>query len=144
MRSYLLFIAIPALAAMVLMPPANALASHANIYTPRVPADQIDAARSLINPTPADDASIARGREVYFGKGLCTTCHSKDGTGAAFPGHRPRNFTNQQWWRTRTDGELMWVLKHGSPGTGMPQRVGTAITEAEGWDVINFIHTFSR
>ncbi len=144
MRSYLLFFAVPALAALLSISPGSAFAAHADIYAPRVPADEIQAARAQVNPTPADAASIARGKEVYFMKGLCTTCHSKDGTGAAFPGHRPRDFTNQKWWNVRTDGELMWVLKHGSPGTGMPPRVGTVITEAEGWDVINFIRTFAK
>jgi hypothetical protein len=37
----------------------------------------------------------------------------------------------------------MWVLKNGSPGTGMPVRVGKVITEEEGWQVILFIRQFS-
>jgi hypothetical protein len=60
------------------------------------------------------------------------------------PGHAPRNFTDTQWQDARTDGELMWVLKNGSPGTGMPQRVGKVLTEEEGWNVIQFIRTFRR
>ncbi len=127
-----------------LLQPASAAARYQDIYQPRVPATELAAAQATVNPVAGDSAAIERGKSIYFGKGLCTTCHSKDGTGARFPGHRPRDFTNTKWSRTRTDGELMWVLKHGSPGTGMPRRVGTAITEAEGWDVIHFIRNFSR
>jgi len=127
-----------------LLPPASAWASHRDIYEPRVPAQSLAAARAASNPVPANDDAIRRGQAIYFGKGACTTCHSKDGSGAKFPGHRPRNFTNAAWWAARTDGELMWVLKHGSPGTGMPQRVGTVITEAEGWQVIHFIRGFAK
>jgi hypothetical protein len=38
-------------------------------------------------------------------------------------------------------GGLMWILKNGIPGTGMPQRVGKNITGEEGWNVIPFIRT---
>jgi len=124
--------------------PAMGQAGHPDIYQSRVPVEALEAAQATTNPVPASADAISRGRAIYFGKGLCTTCHSKDGTGAAFPGHRPRDFTNSKWWSVRTDGELMWVLKHGSPGTGMPPRVGTAITEAEGWDVIHFIRGFAK
>jgi hypothetical protein len=58
------------------------------------------------------------------------------------PGHSPRDFTDAKWQELRTDGELMWVLKNGSPGTGMPARVGKVITEEEGWSVIQFIRAF--
>ncbi|MEE8207047.1 MAG: cytochrome c, partial [Nitrospinaceae bacterium] len=68
--------------------------------------------------------------------------HSKNGKGVRMPGHAPRSFTDPQWQDARTDGELMWVLKNGSPGTGMPKRVGKDITEEEGWNVIQFIRTF--
>jgi len=37
---------------------------------------------------------------------------------------------------------LMWILKNGSAGTGMPIRVGKGITEEEGWHVIQFIRSF--
>ncbi|CCQ90603.1 putative Cytochrome c (fragment, part 2), partial [Nitrospina gracilis 3/211] len=38
----------------------------------------------------------------------------------------------------------MWVLENGSPGTGMPIRVGTVITKDEGWWVIQFIRAFRK
>jgi len=121
----------------------NAFASHANIYEPRVPKKILEEVQEIENPYPATEEQIAAGRKIYFGKGLCVTCHSKDGRGVRIPGHSPRNFTDNKWQEIRTDGELMWVLRNGSPGTGMPVRVGKVITENEGWSVINFVRTFA-
>ncbi len=120
----------------------NAFAIHASIYEPRVPNEILAEIQEIENPYPATEEQIEAGRKIYFGKGLCVTCHSKNGKGVRIPGHSPRDFTNAKWQETRTDGEMMWVLRNGSPGTGMPVRVGKVITENEGWSVIHFIRTF--
>jgi mono/diheme cytochrome c family protein len=112
------------------------------VYTPRVPPEQLEEIQEIESPFETTSERIEAGREIYFGKGLCVTCHSKNGKGVRMPGHAPRSFTDPQWQDARTDGELMWVLKNGSPGTGMPKRVGKDITEEEGWNVIQFIRTF--
>ncbi|MDH5763929.1 MAG: c-type cytochrome [Nitrospinota bacterium] len=121
---------------------ASAQAFHPSVYTPRVPLEQLEDIQEIESPYETTPERTEAGREIYFGKGLCVTCHSKDGKGVRMPGHAPRNFTDAKWQDARTDGELMWVLKNGSPGTGMPQRVGKVITEEEGWNVIQFIRTF--
>ncbi len=117
---------------------------HPDIYVPRVPAGQLADARLETDPSPVTSARIERGRAVYFGKGLCVTCHGSDGTGVSLPGHAARDFTDVRWQHARTDGELIWVLRHGSPGTGMPPRIGKVITEEEGWDVVHFIRRFGK
>ena len=121
---------------------SNAQAFHPSIYDPRVPPEQLENIQEIESPFPFTNENLEKGRQIYFGKGLCVTCHSKNGKGVKVPGHSPRDFTNAQWQETRTDGELMWVLKNGSPGTGMPMRVGKGITEDEGWYVIQFIRSF--
>jgi len=117
-------------------------AFHANIYGPRVPSELLEELQDMDNPYPATLARIQAGRKIYFGKGLCVTCHSENGKGVELPGHLPRDFTDPKWQEVRTDGELMWVLRNGSPGTQMPVRVGKVISEEEGWNVIHFIRTF--
>ena len=96
------------------------------------------------SPFPDSLEKLEAGKKIYFGKGLCVTCHSKNGKGVRLPGHSPRDFTDKKWQETRTDGELMWVLKNGSPGTGMPIRVGKVITEEEGWSVIQFLRSLKN
>ena len=122
----------------------NAFAFHASIYETRVPKEILEEVQEIENPFPATEEQIEAGRKIYFGKGLCVTCHSKDGRGVKIPGHSPRDFTNTRWQEMRSDGELMWVLRNGSPGTGMPVRVGKVISEHEGWSVINFLRTFAE
>ena len=108
-------------------------AFHPDIYSPRAPKKQLEMIQEIENPYPATPKRILKGRKVFFGKGLCITCHKKNKKDIQIPGHAPRDFTNQKWQNARTDGELMWILKNGSPGTGMPIRVGKVITEEEGW-----------
>lgn len=45
----------------------------------------------------------------------------------------PRNFTNCAFHKNRTDGELFWMIKNGSLGTGMVPLVPSTITKEEAW-----------
>lgn len=118
-------------------------AFHPDIYQPRVPKEILEDTQDIDNPFETTDEAVEKGKKIYFGKGLCVTCHSKNGKGVKLPGHSPRDFTDEKWQDIRSDGELMWILKNGSPGTGMPVRVGKVITEEEGWQVILFIRQFN-
>ena len=119
-------------------------AFHLDVYEPRVPLELLEEIQDMDNPYPATPERIETGRKIFFGKGMCTTCHGKDGKGVKHPGHSPRDFTDPKWQEARTDGEMMWVLRNGSPGTEMPVRVGKIINEEEGWSVIHFIRTFHQ
>ncbi len=121
----------------------TALAFHPSLYTPRVPQNLLEEVQEIEDPLEPTPERIEAGRKIFFGKGECVTCHSKNGKGVRIPGHSSRDFTNSKWQDLRADGELMWILKNGSPGTGMPIRVGRVITEEEGWEVIQFIRTFN-
>ncbi len=116
---------------------------HRDIYQPRVPPEILEEVQENENPYPPTPERIEAGKNIFFGKGFCVTCHGKNGKGVKVPGHYPRDFTDKKWQELRTDGELMWALKNGSPGTGMPIRVGRVISEEEGWNVIHFVRTFA-
>jgi cytochrome c len=51
------------------------------VMRPRVPRDQIEAARAMANPFPADEEIIAKGKALYEGKAFCKVCHGPDGRG---------------------------------------------------------------
>ena len=121
----------------------SAKAFHKDIYYPRVPEDLLKILQDMDNPFSSTRKNIKEGSKVYFGKGLCVKCHGVKGKGIEVSGHSPRNFTDPKWQNIRTDGEMMWVLKNGSPGTSMPIRVGEVISEEEGWKVILFIRSFA-
>ena len=123
-------------------PSTSAKAFHKDIYYPRAPEALLEILQDIDNPFSPTRKNIEEGSKVYFGKGLCVKCHGVNGKGLEVSGHPPRNFTDPKWQDVRTDGEMMWVLKNGSPGTSMPIRVGKVISEEEAWKVILFIRTF--
>jgi mono/diheme cytochrome c family protein len=119
---------------------ATVYAEERDITIPRVPADQRAAAKAMKDPHPATTQNIAKGKAIYEGKGTCFNCHGTSGKGDGLAGQMlnpsPRNFTNPKFHKLRTPGEMFWVIKNGSAGTGMVPLIGTAITEDEAWYVI--------
>jgi len=119
----------------------------------RVPADKRAAAKKDKSPlyAKAEEASaevIAEGKAIFEGKGTCVNCHGKEGNGQGPAGKvlnpGPRDFTNCKFHKKRKDGELMWVIKNGSPGTGMVPLIPATISEEEGWKVIAYERSFCK
>lgn len=125
----------------------TATAADADVLRPRVPPDEIARSRAAHNPFPATPENIEAGKVLYHGKAFCVTCHGRDGRGLQdIPGLRgslPRDFTDKVWQTTRTDGELFWILKNGSPGTDMASFVPLVLTEEEAWQVLLYVRSFN-
>jgi mono/diheme cytochrome c family protein len=113
---------------------------------PRVPADKLEEARALTSPLPDSEEAIERGKALYNGKGTCFNCHGKGGGGdgpvAAGLDPAPRNFHHHGFWRHRTEGEIFWVIKHGSSGTAMVP-FGGLLSDEEIWAVIQYERSFA-
>ncbi len=125
-----------------------AFSADPTVLKPRVPADQIENAKSLTNPISDTPENTEKGKSLFLGKGFCVTCHGKDGKGLGnIPGLRgklPRNFTDKAWQAARTDGEIFWILQNGSPGTDMASFIPLIFTEEEAWHVILYIRSFGK
>jgi mono/diheme cytochrome c family protein len=123
--------------------PAGAAERH--MMQSLVPADKRAEARALMSPLPKSPETVAQGKVIYDGKGACFNCHGKEGDGngslAAQLNPSPRNFRHHGFWRHRTEGEIFWVIKHGSPGTGMVG-FGEQLTDGEIWSLIQYIRNF--
>ncbi len=123
---------------------ANAV--ERDITVPRVPPDQIAAAKEMKNPLQATPENIAKGKAIFEGKGTCFACHGLSGKGDGDAGKAldptPRNFTNPQFHSLRTDGEMFWVIKNGSAGTGMISYNPVMITDEEAWQTILYERSF--
>ena len=126
-------------------------AADSALLRPRVPREQIDAARAVINPLTASEEMIAKGKMLFEGKAFCKACHGADGKGlggdikpGSLKGPLPRNFTDKRWQAVRTDGELFWILKNGSKGTAMASFVPLVLTEEEAWQVLLYVRSFGR
>ena len=133
---------------MCIMSIGVSFAADPAVLMPRVPPDQIEEARTWTNPLPATSENIEKGKKIFHGKAFCVTCHGKDGTGMGnIPGLRgklPRNFTDKAWQATRTDGELFWILKNGSPGTDMAPFIPLVVTEEEAWQLLLYVRSFGK
>ena len=129
---------------MVTSNPAGAAERH--MMQPRVPADKLADARALTNPLSNSPQVIEQGKAIYHGKGTCFTCHGAGGDGkgtaAAKLNPSPRNFQHHGFWRHRTEGELFWVIKYGSPGTAMTG-FGQVLSDEEIWSLIQYERTFA-
>ncbi len=134
-------------ATVLLMLPLVVMAAGPDMMRSRVPADKLAEARALTSPMPDLPDTIEKGKALYNGKGTCFNCHGKDGDGdgvmAKMLDPAPRNFQHHGFWRHRTEGEIFWVIKHGSPGTSMVGFAGQ-LTDEEIWSLIQYERTFSR
>ena len=136
------------LTAVMLMTAAVAVAEERDPLKPRVPPEQMAEVKALKNPVANSPEKVAEGKALFEGKGTCFNCHGKEGKGDGPAGQilnpSPRNFTNCKFHKKRKDGELFWVIKNGSPGTGMVPLIPAAITEEEAWTIINYERSFCK
>ena len=119
----------------------------------RVPQAHLEKAIALQAPfgdaRKASPEIIAAGKALYEGKGTCHLCHGMSGKGDG-PAmhmhikHPPRDFTDCAVQRDRDDGELFWIIKYGSPGTGMQALIPNMLSEEEGWNVVAYLRTFCK
>ncbi|NJL16831.1 MAG: cytochrome c [Nitrospira sp.] len=124
--------------------PAGAEERH--MMQPVVPADKLVEARALKSPLLNTPEVIEKGKSVYNGKGGCVTCHGVDGDGngpgAVNMNPAPRNFQHHGFWRHRTEGEVFWAIKYGSPGTAMIA-FSSVLSDEEIWSLIQYEQTFA-
>lgn len=93
------------------------------------------------NPTAADDASIARGKELFTIN--CQMCHGSkgDGIGPIAPfliKFKPANLTSDVV-QSKSDGSIFLTISNGLEGRMPP--LNENLTVSERWDVVNFVRT---
>lgn len=102
----------------------------------------------LINPLEQNPGNIEQGRLLYQQsvEPSCVLCHGRAGDGLGQMGAAlvppPRNFTCAETMDSVSDGQLFWIIKNGSEGTGMP---GFGhLPDDSIWKLVNYIRQFSR
>jgi mono/diheme cytochrome c family protein len=112
--------------------------------TQSAPADLL-AAR---NPLERTAAHVAAGEKLYRESAVpmpCQMCHGEkgDGLGPMAPGFtpRPRNFTCAETMRAIPDGQLFWIIRNGSPGTGM--LAYAPLTDEQIWQIVFFLRSLA-
>ena len=125
------------------------LAGNPGDLKPRVPPERLEEAKSFQNPFTSSVNIVAKGKKLYEGKALCSACHGLEGAGGTSGGRitpsgaqPPTNFADAAWQAARTDGEMFWILKHGSHGTDMAPYMPLYLSEEEVWEIVTYIRTF--
>ncbi len=99
---------------------------------------------------------LKKDREVlYAGESLfqieaqptaCKICHGVTGNGLGIMAQGlnppPRNFTCRSTMETISDGQLFWIIRNGSPGTGMPAFKN--LKDKEIWQIVHYLRKFSK
>ena len=138
---------------LVILPPGMNLAigQNAQDLKPRVPPSQLEEAKALHNPFAITKEFVKNGRSLYEGKAFCSACHGIDGTGRKMVregslklGPSPTNFSDAAWQAARSDGELFWILKHGSHGTDMVKYLPLYLDEEEAWQIVVYIRSLGK
>ena len=103
----------------------------------------LDAAKAMQNPVPADDKSVAKGAHLF--SIYCTPCHGKSGTGDGLVGEKlvmkPWNLTSgseMHSWVSKDypDGYIYGYMTLG--GAVMPSYAND-LSSTERWHVVNYV-----
>jgi mono/diheme cytochrome c family protein len=116
-----------------LPPPSQSVPVEGAITIPGLGAPQ--------NPTPADEASLARGAELFAIN--CQMCHgvTGQGNGPVAPfliQFKPADLTSDIV-QSKSDGSFFLTISNGVDGR-MPA-LNENLTVSERWDVVNFVRT---
>ena len=93
------------------------------------------------------NANKANGKKLFNKTAkpiACKMCHGKTGAGDGKLGKvlkpHPRNFTCKATMKKISAGQMFWIIKNGSKGTGMVAHKKT-LKDKEIWDIIKYIRT---
>ncbi|MDH3647158.1 MAG: c-type cytochrome [Gammaproteobacteria bacterium] len=98
---------------------------------------RLEASRKVFNPVVVDEASIARGKEVYAIH--CEVCHGAGGKGDGVVGKKivpPPMDLSTDYVQLQSEGQMFYTITHG--GIAMPF-YRDAIKVIDRWHVINFV-----
>ena len=123
------------------------LEGDAQCPQPRSTAKAPESLYNATNPLENSSDNIEKGRLLFQldAQPSCTMCHgSGNGLGMMSSGlvPPPRNFTCKETMEQIPDGQLYWIIKNGSPGTGMPAFEGLA--DRQIWQLIHYIRQLSN
>ena len=105
--------------------------------------------RRMQNPLPATPDNIKAGETLFQQTAqpiACMNCHGTKGDGQGTMGAAlnppPRNFTCGETMNTISDGQLYWIIKKGSAGTGM---IGfPSLSDDQIWQLTHYIRSLSQ
>ena len=138
MKKFILFIVVVFTLAMV---------SSAYAVKCPEPRKTKSAPTSFVKIKDVVNADKANGKKLFNKTAkpiACKMCHGKTGAGDGKLGKilkpHPRNFTCKATMKKVSAGQMFWIIKNGSKGTGMVAHKKT-LKDKEIWDIIKYIRT---
>ena len=102
---------------------------------------------NLLKASSPASASVEEGKKIFEKSAkpmACKMCHGSEGNGAGKLGKalkpQPRNFTCSDTMKHVSPGQMYWIIKNGSKGTGMVAH-GKTLKDKQIWDVVKYIET---
>ncbi len=99
---------------------------------------------SMTNPLPVSALDLRRAHALY--QLSCAGCHGRHGDGEGSLSSRytppPRNFACAATVNGIPDGQLFWIVRNGSPGTGMPPF--STLDDDEIWHLVHYLRTLAN
>ena len=103
----------------------------------------------LKNPLKPDSINLFVGESLFHTDAqptACKVCHGSTGNGMGMmaPGLNPppRNFSCSETMKGISDGQMFWVVKNGSPDTGMTAY--KSLTDEQVWQIILYLRTLAN
>lgn len=117
---------------------------------PRFTGKAPDEFLNLKSPLTAAAFDARSGEKLYFDGATdrfsCTTCHGERGDGRGEMARQydppPRNFACAQTINGVPDGQLFWIIRFGSPGTGMPAH--KLFSDAQIWQLVAYVRGLAK
>jgi mono/diheme cytochrome c family protein len=116
---------------------------------PRKTAKAPDEFLAKTNPLPASAGTIQAGKALFLKTAqpvACAMCHGEQGDGKGIMGAAlvppPRNFTCSAMMKDIPDGQLFWIIKNGSPETGMMSFAG--LPDEQVWQLIHYTRSLAK
>ena len=101
------------------------------------------------NPLEATESNLLAGKTMFHvdaRPGPCRTCHGTAGNGLGITFRqlqpKPRNFTCYDTMKHLQDGQLFWIIRHGSPGTAMP--AFASLEDDQIWQLVLYLRTLVK
>jgi mono/diheme cytochrome c family protein len=102
---------------------------------------------NLVKASIPASASVEAGKKIFEKSAkpmACKMCHGKEGKGNGKLGKaltpKPRNFACSNTMKHVSPGQMFWIIKNGSKGTGMLAH-GKKLKDKQIWDVVKYIET---
>mgnify|MGYP002628753782 FL=1 len=115
----------------------------------RATAQAPDDIRNQPNPLEPSRETLYGGESLFQGDVqpvACKICHGANGNGLGIMAQGlnppPRNFGCQETMQEVSDGQLFWIIRNGSPGTGMP--AFKDLDDRKIWQIVHYLRQFSQ